>query len=58
MTDETMQELTLLILPTKQVHELKLLTKTNWQYVESISDIKTEMDISDSLQQIKEFYGR
>lgn len=51
------QGLTLLILPTKQLKELGILQKTDWQYVESITDIKTEMDISDSLQQIKEFYG-
>lgn len=50
--------MTLLILPTKQVRELELLKKTDWQYAESVTDITQEADIEESLSQIKEFYGK
>jgi len=58
MNHPQQQGMTLLILPTKQVQELELLKKTDWQYVESVSDIDTEEDIRESLRQIKEFYGK
>lgn len=50
------EDLTLIILPTKDVERLKLLSKTSWQYVENVSSITHPDDIQDSLDQIKEFY--
>lgn len=53
-----LQELTLIILPHKQLVELGLLDKTDWQYVEAISEVNQEDDIDDSLAQIRRFYGK
>ena len=55
MTDNT--PMTLLILPTEEVQKLELLKKTNWQYVESVTDVTQESDIEESLKEIKTFYG-
>lgn len=52
------EEMTLLILPTKQVQELNLLKKTDWIYIESITDVANADDIDESLSQIREFYGK
>lgn len=52
------EKMTLLILPTKQVLDQKLLDKVDWVYVGSISDITHEDDIKEELEQIGEFFGK
>lgn len=52
------EQLDLIIIPHSDLVKLDLLKTTNWQMVCNLTSITDEIDIQDSLSEIKEYFGK